>query len=89
MTKGDEIAIRINKRLKWLEENDNPVQAKSGGSALPYFWRARAYRAGPKISITYIDYKGPIYLTLNEAERYADYLDNGGTKTHSALTRSS
>ena len=85
MSRGDDIAKRIGDRLKWLEENDNPVQITSGGMELPYFWHSGAYRAGSKIAITYVHYQGPIHLTFDEAEVYADYLDKGGTKSHRVL----
>jgi len=82
MSRGDDIAKRINDRLKWLEKNDNPVREGSYGKS-PRFWNAGAYRAGRYVKVWYISYQGSANLTFDEAERYARYLvKQGGNNTH-------
>ncbi len=82
MSRGDDIAKRINDRLKWLEKNDNPEVASSYGK-MHRFWNAGAYRAGRYVKVCYVSYQGSDNLTFDEAERYAQYLvKQGGNETH-------
>lgn len=82
MSRGDEIASRIDKRLKWLEENDNPEMPSSYGK-LTRFYHAGCCRAGRYVKVWYVSYKGSTNLTFDEAERYAQYLvKRGGNQTH-------
>jgi len=79
MSRGDEIASRIDKRLKWLEKNDNPVDPKYKTKKWYY---AGCRRGGRKIMVRYVQYQGSTSMTFDEAEKYAEYLEAGGTETH-------
>ena len=82
MSRGDEIATRIDERLKWLEKNDNPVMPGNHDGSLKRFYNAGSSRAGRYVRVGYISYQGADTLTFDEAERYAQYLEGGGNERH-------
>lgn len=82
MGKGDDIAKRISNRLKWLEKNDNPTMPGNHDGSLKRFWNAGAYRAGRYVKVWYVSYQGGRNLTFDEAERYAQYLEDGNNGRH-------
>lgn len=79
--KLDEIAKRISQHLRRFERDPkiNTVDARSG---LKSYYFAGAGRAGPRLSISYVNYQGSTTITKEDALEYLAWLDAGNVGRH-------
>lgn len=80
--KLDEIADRIRAHLGRMEKATLPLSHGESQRKSPGFFHANAWRAGPRVAISYISYQYTWKITKADALCYLKWLDAGNEGRH-------